>query len=381
MDALLLGDCDRLEPVVKRGILNSIAFCVGDTVRHLFIVFTYFVLTVLSAPSYASLSDAIEIRSKNSAAAITFRFNKKVETGQYINGDWWVLGPVTIQSISPEYVDGRHYVSLNGLPSKNRVPLGKMGIPLTDPTSSSPLHVTPGNSVIKLVTLKECGKNKCPTMRACNKFAAVLTVVSKKPTPETFRPPYYGQKKPNRPFILRKNALEQIPSLPTRFIRSRLSFEVLEKRYTHVQWGEHSRGYLRQYEFPVDNHWWAQKQCASTYHGKIASENALTILRFMLDDADWNNPQHKQALVSYLQYGIDLYWMAEQGVGFGSHAQGRKIPVAFAAAMFDDKQMKEIARKSIFQASSLTTFSKKAENGKGKVLWALSKCSERDYWK
>ena len=33
---------------------------------------------------------------------ITWTFDKPPECGQFVNGDWWVVGPVTIQSMLPE---------------------------------------------------------------------------------------------------------------------------------------------------------------------------------------------------------------------------------------------------------------------------------------
>ena len=34
---------------------------------------------------------------------ITWTFTENVEYGQFANGDYWVLGPVTISSISPDF--------------------------------------------------------------------------------------------------------------------------------------------------------------------------------------------------------------------------------------------------------------------------------------
>ena len=32
---------------------------------------------------------------------ITWTFDRPVQAGQFINGDWWVIGPVTVTSITP----------------------------------------------------------------------------------------------------------------------------------------------------------------------------------------------------------------------------------------------------------------------------------------
>jgi hypothetical protein len=32
---------------------------------------------------------------------ITWTFERPVEAGQFVNGDWWVVGPVTVKSVAP----------------------------------------------------------------------------------------------------------------------------------------------------------------------------------------------------------------------------------------------------------------------------------------
>ena len=34
---------------------------------------------------------------------ITWQFNHTYTVGQFANGDWWVVGPVTITNITPDY--------------------------------------------------------------------------------------------------------------------------------------------------------------------------------------------------------------------------------------------------------------------------------------
>ncbi len=40
-------------------------------------------------------------RAEVSQYGITWRFNKPSKTGQFITGDWWVIGPVIIVNITP----------------------------------------------------------------------------------------------------------------------------------------------------------------------------------------------------------------------------------------------------------------------------------------
>src|ERR1035437_160608 len=44
----------------------------------------------------------VDNRKEISQYGITWTFDKPVKTGQFITGDWWVVGPVTIVKITPE---------------------------------------------------------------------------------------------------------------------------------------------------------------------------------------------------------------------------------------------------------------------------------------
>ena len=60
-------------------------------------------LLFLASPAFAATSV--------SQFGITWTFNRDYPTGQFANGDWWVVGPVTITSISPrDTVKGGEHV-------------------------------------------------------------------------------------------------------------------------------------------------------------------------------------------------------------------------------------------------------------------------------
>jgi len=60
--------------------------------KHFFILFLVS-LCVHAIPLTAATSI--------SQYGITWTFDKDYPTGQFINGDWWVVGPVTVASVSP----------------------------------------------------------------------------------------------------------------------------------------------------------------------------------------------------------------------------------------------------------------------------------------
>jgi len=47
---------------------------------------------------------------------ITWRFAERVRVGRFVNGDYYVVGPVTVTEVDPPAVDGRNGSILN-LPS------------------------------------------------------------------------------------------------------------------------------------------------------------------------------------------------------------------------------------------------------------------------
>jgi len=46
-------------------------------------------------------------------SGITWTFDKPYEVGQFANSDWWVLGPVQITAITPEFTGKRNGWQVN----------------------------------------------------------------------------------------------------------------------------------------------------------------------------------------------------------------------------------------------------------------------------
>jgi hypothetical protein len=115
------------------------------------------------------------------------------------------------------------------------------------------------------------------------------------------------------------------------------------------------------------------------YGSSVSVENAEGALRLMMDDP----VDDKGALlVAYVQLGIDLYHMLIGGQTWpanGGHGEGRKLPIALAATLLDDEQMK-----AAVQGADRNAF---GENGgmyesaeAGTVLWGQIDASEDQYW-
>ena len=68
------------------------------------------VAALLMIPTSAEQALAAEVLfvDQLSQYGITFTFDKDYPTGQFANGDYWVVGPVTITRITPDF-DGTHH--------------------------------------------------------------------------------------------------------------------------------------------------------------------------------------------------------------------------------------------------------------------------------
>ena len=60
--------------------------------------FSFFLIAVAAISQTAS----VEFRKSVSQYGITWEFDHPVTSGQFVTGDWWVVGPVTIVKITPE---------------------------------------------------------------------------------------------------------------------------------------------------------------------------------------------------------------------------------------------------------------------------------------
>jgi hypothetical protein len=153
-----------------------------------------FAVLLAAGNSFAATATSV------SQYGITWTFSQACEVGQFANGDYWVVGPVSITSITPNYTG-----SMNGWMANPAVPhkqgfdsRGWGGGATFDAASvpSLPYLAQPNTSIIKAVSLQTSTQTNLKT-------AAVLTVVGAVPPGNgaaLFRPPYFGtEKRTTRP--------------------------------------------------------------------------------------------------------------------------------------------------------------------------------------
>lgn len=195
-------------------------------------------LMVLLALSGAEASAA----TSESAAGITFTFDRNYTTGTYLDGMPWVVedspgGGVTITRMTPDFSNNQNGWAENpeslytipsgqsGCTSSKDCQLQTLDSRLTStkrwvyksPVSiygALPRRVSAGTSVVKTKGSSDSACGQKPVgQKDCVISAAVLTVLASPPPPNSLRPPFVGKAKPH--FVLSGfDIATDLPNLP-----------------------------------------------------------------------------------------------------------------------------------------------------------------------
>ena len=276
---------------------------------------------------------------------ITWTFSQPVPVGQFVNGDYYVVGPVTVTAIDPAPTTSSPYEngSVLNLPTAN----SKSGFDsrLNDGTDESwwfdaslrsypPISLKPGDSLVSSISLAQI--HSVPeVMRATDMSASpvasasVLTVLPAAPSADAFRPSYCDRSQT----IYHANSLQSslLPSLAPPNPSGTPTLAQFETLYRQP-WID-TNPFL--FDAPADY--------MPSYGQHVAFADSYASLLLMLNfPAD-----QKVNLTNYfVQYGIDLYGCVQAGVGwpaFGGHRSGRKLPIIFAGILLNDSGMKNVS--------------------------------------
>ena len=276
---------------------------------------------------------------------VTWTFSRPVPVGQFVTGDYYVVGPVTITQIDPAPTTSAPYEngSVLNLPTAN----SKSGFDsrLNDGTDESwwfdpslrsypPITLKPGDALVSSISLAQI--HSLPeVMRASDMSASpvrtvsVLTVLSAAPSADAFRPSYCDRKQT----IYHANALQRnlLPSVAPPNPSGTPPLSQFESWYR--------RPWIDTNPFLFD----APAEYMPSYGQHIAFADSYASLLLML-----NFPaSQKVNLTNYLvQYGIDLYGCLQAGYGwpaFGGHRSGRKLPIIFAGILLNNDGMKNVS--------------------------------------
>ena len=278
---------------------------------------------------------------------ITWTFNRDYTVGQFANGDYWILGPVTIIEIDPPSTEANGR-TINGSMVNPSPKLGSIqgydsamyggyesrfdpnlniGRPNNRELSARNILVLqPHSSLVSTISIPEEGH------RPQLKTAAILTVLSESAPEGSFRPPYCGSDKAIK---LNKDQLDYSLLANLKPVPGAPGIMVVE-RYFERSWIDHIPGWLGCYHHPAENMPW--------YGREIAIRVGIGALKLNLN---LTNQMKEVLLIRFVQLGIDLYGIVQNGgkhnwVNNGGCASGCKWPILFAGIVLNDTDMKNI---------------------------------------
>lgn len=290
-------------------------------------------VTVTTAPDPGNTASSI------TKDGITWTFSVPVPVGQFVTGDYYVVGPVTVTAISPAPTSSAPYRngSVLNLPSFN----DKSGF--DDRTGGNrfdasmrdypPIDLRPGDSLVSSISVDTIGSFP-RVMRSMSQTASpvrtvsILTVLDLAVGADALRPSYCDRRQTT--YYARNLRRELLPSLPRPVSAPPLSeFE-----------GYFRRPWIDVNQFLFD----PPVEYMPDYGREVGFAVSYASLLLTLDFPS----QQKELLTNYLvQYGIDLFGCLEAGYlgwpAWGGHGSGRKLPIILAGILLDEPRMKQVS--------------------------------------
>ena len=349
---------------------------------------TTIIMFLLVAKLGSATNVNVESRLEINQYGITWTFDRPVISGQFITGDWWVVGPVTIVKITP--APGPVNADTNklvinrwgdtSLKIDTRMRNGSMivlkagndqgydsrnGSFNESSSITLPLRLDPNLSLVSTISnmafpvdnfCKNIMWNEEKKSRVSLKTAAVLTCLSKVPPADAFRPSFAGTEKTI--FRAKDIQWDLLPKLKP--MGEVPSWEEFEGYFSHC-WIDHLMSWEQQELVPNEN--------MPNYGREHARLVSIASLMVMLDVP---KARKEKLVIGLIQHGIDLYGTAMVG-GYwnegGGHSSGRKWPILFASILLKNPKIAELPETAIFQEDTQTYY------GKGwfgqSVLWQM----------
>jgi fibro-slime domain-containing protein len=262
---------------------------------------------------------------------VTWTFDREYESGRFVTGDYWVVGPVTVTSVTPEPTGTRNGSAVN--PLGRRQGYDDRGGEFSDEDQVMfPRELRADESLVSSISRPE-GEDVKNVGALVSQ--AVLTVVAEAQPAGAFRPSYAGTYK--RYLHESDVAWELLPSLTSPDgvpDGAELLAEAERPRIDHLS------SWTIQNSCAEEN--WNNGAGAHACYGQQVSEFMSSAALFVLLDT----PEREELARSLLQHGIDNYGVLRAGGDWapnGGHHSGRKWPIVFAASLFDDCDMKNVA--------------------------------------
>ena len=281
---------------------------------------------------------------------ITWQFAEPELAGQFANGDWWVVGPVSVVSISPptQNVGGRQ---INGsMVNPTTLANGEQGYDsqLYHPfeagryqanlnvaigvATNSPLVLPAGRTLISTISYMGASPSPEGSMSQLT-TAAVLTVLSAAPAADAFRPPYAGTDKTVR---FRESQLDYGVLASVAPASGAPNLTQIADRFQRV-WLDHCSSWTSRFMHPIQN--------MPDYGRDFTSLLSTGFLMAQLNN--YSPAQKRNLVVRLVQIGIDFHGNVLNGgswEGVGGQGSGRKFPILFAGRLLGDATMLNIGQ-------------------------------------
>jgi len=332
-------------------------------------------LVVLGGPQMAS---------SVSQYGITWTFDHAYQVGQFVTGDWWVVGPVTITTVSPApagsgsafrhgsmvnptmaYEPNSTYQAYDGRVNGYNDSYGAT-YPLTLDPSEGIKSLISVESIINYPLIVADEPNPFPAHYASTESvpsaaftalrnAAILTVVATPPASNAFRPPFVGTTKP----ILTTDGIRTnlLPSLTKPSSAPNLAdlARCLARPHISVQ----KKQYVSAYIAPINNEMGYGRDLMN-YLG----DAELVIC------CDYTLNQKLPILYGLIQQGIDIYHATlldpQLFTSNGGYRAGRKLPPLIAGAMLGHAPFLDLSH-AVWQEDLNTYYS--TDHGPAQTLW------------
>ncbi len=296
---------------------------------------------------------------------VTWHFDKSYQYGQFVNGDYWVVGPVTITRIEPDLSDGHNGWEVN--PAIDTIQgFDRLSPGYTSSLSPALPYRTQAGRIESIVKAVYGPITNSSDYSSYVKSAAVLTVLTEAPAnpASLFRPPFVGNSKPlYRTSDLRLSRIPDsfapvensptLASIATNFTPFRLDFHARELRPTNCM-----------YDYTPQNN--------------PVTNSAM--LRLMMNDRSTGS-QWNEALYKFTQYSIDTAHAVYLGFRkVTGHSPGYVQIAAWAATLLEGYGDMSAIKTYLTTAEGFSDYSYVTSTTRsGEALWGQVN-SEARYW-
>ena len=292
------------------------------------------------APKDLPLQDSV------SQYGITWKFDKKAPVGQFITGDYYVVGPVNVSEVMPAPTgagkDFRNGSMLNPPVTAFSAYDGRFANCFRQElTAKYPLELKPGDSLVSTISLErgqpveKLPGNESGTLKA----AAVLTCLKEAVPADTFRPGYCDLKKG---ILHRAGEIhwELLPSVAPPTSKPTWSWSELERAFQRP-WIDHVYSWESRDVHPSEN--------MPGYGRELSWVVGVAALQLCTDAP---RDQKTKLCQGMIQVGIDNWAIAKRGkrweaggwIAQGGFGAGRKFPIVFAGIVLQDQEMLNIRK-------------------------------------